>query len=75
MLKLGNMKRQLNFFKNATKGTTFNRFVLVPLLNACASLGALEEVGLLFMSGWDSYVKVGNCFVDMYAKCGSMDDA
>ncbi len=43
MLKLGNMKRQLNFSKNATKGTTLNIFVLVPLLNACVSLGALED--------------------------------
>jgi pentatricopeptide repeat protein len=32
-------------------------------------------VGLLFLNGWDSYVKVGNCLVDMYAKCGSMDGA
>jgi hypothetical protein len=33
----------LSFSENATKGTTLNIFVLVPLLNACASLGALEE--------------------------------
>jgi pentatricopeptide repeat protein len=30
---------------------------------------------LIIQSGWDSAVFVGNSLVDMYAKCGSMEDA
>jgi pentatricopeptide repeat protein len=49
------------------------------LLNVCASVVALEEGGYaneqVIQSGWDSDVFVGNCLVDMYAKCGSMEDA
>jgi hypothetical protein len=29
----------------------------------------------IIQSGWDSHVKVGNCLVDMYPKCGSVEDA
>ncbi len=48
------------------------------LLNACAGLGALEDGRLvreqLIQSGL-SDVFVGNSLVDMYAKCGSLEDA
>jgi pentatricopeptide repeat protein len=53
-------------------------FTFVAVLNACASVVAIEEGRTaheqIIQSGWDSYVKVGNCLVDMYAKCGSMED-
>jgi hypothetical protein len=46
------------------------------VLNACASIVATEEGRSahehIIQNGWDSDVKVGNCLVDMYAKCGSM---
>jgi pentatricopeptide repeat protein len=49
------------------------------VLNACASVAALEEGRCvheqIIESGWDSDVFVGSSLVDMYAKCGSMDDA
>ncbi len=39
----------------------------------------LKRAGVLmsrsFQSGWDSNVFVGTSLVDMYAKCGSMEDA
>jgi hypothetical protein len=44
MLKLGNMRRHLSFSKEMQqKGTTFDSFTFVPMLNACTSLGAWEE--------------------------------
>jgi pentatricopeptide repeat protein len=51
----------------------------VGVLNACASTVALEE-GMsvhqqIIQSGWDSDVYVGSSLVDMYAKCGNIEDA
>ncbi|CAK9217321.1 unnamed protein product [Sphagnum troendelagicum] len=52
---------------------------LVGVLNACASVVALEEGRHAhdwgIKSGWDSNVFVGNSLIDMYAKCGSLEDA
>jgi len=51
---------------------------LVGVLNACASVVALEEGRCahdqVIKSGWDSNVFVGNSLIDMYAKCGSLED-
>jgi pentatricopeptide repeat protein len=61
------------------KGMTPNKFTFFPVLNACASFRALEEGRCahkqIIQSGWDSDAFVGNSLVDMYAKCGSMEDA
>ncbi|KAH9532183.1 hypothetical protein CY35_19G076700 [Sphagnum magellanicum] len=51
----------------------------VGILNACASAGALEE-GKHFheqivQRGFESNVFVGSSLVNMYAKCGSMEEA
>jgi pentatricopeptide repeat protein len=49
------------------------------VLNACASVLALEEGRYaheqIIQIGWDSDVFVRSTLVDMYAKCGSMEDA
>ncbi len=49
------------------------------VLNACASVGALEEGrrahAQIIQRCWESDVFVGNSLVDIYAKCASMDDA
>jgi pentatricopeptide repeat protein len=51
----------------------------VGVLNACASTAALNEGRRtheqIVQSGYDSNVFVGNSLVDMYAKCGSMEEA
>jgi len=51
----------------------------VGVLNACASIVALGEGRCaheqIIECGWDSDVFVGSSLVDMYAKCGSMEDA
>jgi pentatricopeptide repeat protein len=54
-------------------------FTFVAVLNAYASIVAIK-VGRcaheqIIQSGWESHVKVGNCLVHMYAKCGSVEDA
>ncbi len=49
------------------------------VLNACASAFAIEDDRCahkqIIQSGWDSDVFVGSSLADMYAKCGSMEDA
>jgi hypothetical protein len=51
----------------------------VGVLNACASILVLEEGRYIHQevieSGLELDVFVGSSLVDMYAKCGSMDDA
>ncbi|KAH8932863.1 hypothetical protein BDL97_18G001500, partial [Sphagnum fallax] len=53
--------------------------MLKAVLNACASVVALEEASCvhhqIIECGWDSDVYVVNSLVDMYAKCESMEDA
>ncbi len=56
-----------------------NPITLVGVLNACASVVALEEGmcahELIMQCGWDSNVFLGSSLVDMYAKCRSMHSA
>ncbi|CAK9226167.1 unnamed protein product [Sphagnum troendelagicum] len=51
----------------------------VRVLNACASLRALDEGKHAHLQiikiGCESNIYVGNSLIDMYAKCGSMEDA
>ncbi|KAH9556847.1 hypothetical protein CY35_07G052300 [Sphagnum magellanicum] len=61
------------------KGMTPNTLTFVPVLNACASLRALEKGRQvheqIIQSGCEGNAFVGCSLVDMYAKCGSMEDA
>jgi pentatricopeptide repeat protein len=60
------------------EGVEADLVTLVGVLNACASVVALEKMCVhteqIIESGWDSDVFIGNCSVDMYAKCGNMED-
>jgi pentatricopeptide repeat protein len=51
----------------------------VGVLNACASVVALEEGKhaheQIIERGWDSNAFLANSLVDMNAKCGNMEDA
>ncbi len=51
----------------------------VQVLNACASIVAIEEgrhaQEQIIISGWESMCFLRSGLVDMYAKCGSMEDA
>jgi hypothetical protein len=58
------MRRELSFSeKYNKKGTTPDRFDFVPLLNACANLGTLEEGRCahehIIQSGCEADVSVG----------------
>eukprot|EP01018_Ginkgo_biloba_P030291 Gb_23126 [translate_table: standard] len=56
-----------------------NNFTFPFLLKACAGLSAIED-GMeihydIIRSGFESDVFVGSALIDMYAKCGRVDDA
>ncbi|KAJ7540077.1 hypothetical protein O6H91_10G001000 [Diphasiastrum complanatum] len=61
------------------EGMQPNNVTFVLLLNACASLAALEQGKQLHSEiikrGFQSDVIVGRTLVDMYAKCGCTEDA
>eukprot|EP01018_Ginkgo_biloba_P039368 Gb_08569 [translate_table: standard] len=56
-----------------------NSFTIASILSACANLTAKrqgEEIhDYIIRNGLDLIVFVGNALVDMYAKCGSVDEA
>ncbi|PIA39346.1 hypothetical protein AQUCO_02600060v1 [Aquilegia coerulea] len=57
----------------------FDEFTLVSVSSACANMGALVlgkwVHGLVCKSGFCEVVPLGNALVDMYGKCGNLDDA
>ncbi|XP_030506030.2 pentatricopeptide repeat-containing protein At5g04780, mitochondrial isoform X1 [Cannabis sativa] len=61
------------------KGIQPDPFVCSSLLNACANLSAFEQGKQIHVHilkfGFMSDVFAGNSLVNMYAKCGSIDDA
>jgi len=79
-VKCGQGHKALEVFQQMQQeGVLPNSVTFVGVVNACASLVVLEEGRRpheqIIQSGWDSDVKVGNCLIGMYAKCGSMEDA
>lgn len=60
-------------------GISPNRFTLATAFNACSSLASLGEGkkahGFRVKLGNDVDVCVDNALIDMYAKCGSIEDA
>ncbi|KAH9532480.1 hypothetical protein CY35_19G097600 [Sphagnum magellanicum] len=79
-VKAGEYEKTMELFKQMQKrGMRPDRFTFVPVLNACAGLRALEEGRrahqLIMQTGCEADVFVGSSLVDMYAKCGSMEDA
>jgi hypothetical protein len=52
------------------EGLIPDRFTFVPVLNACASLRALEMADKLINRSLKADVFVGSSLVDMYVKCG-----
>jgi pentatricopeptide repeat protein len=61
------------------EGVEPNSATFMGVLNVCASLAALEEGrtihSQIIKCGLESDVFVSNSLVDMYAKCGSIEDA
>eukprot|EP01018_Ginkgo_biloba_P025636 Gb_25611 [translate_table: standard] len=78
----GQSNDALNLFVQMQReGIKANHFTLVSVLKACASLAALNEGSQVHAhahfieAGFASNVVVGSALVDMYAKCGRIEDA
>ncbi|CAN6443883.1 unnamed protein product [Victoria cruziana] len=58
---------------------TYDGFVITTALKACGGMGQLmlgkEIHGCAYRRGYEYDVFVGNCLIDMYGECGSIDDA
>ncbi|CAM6045275.1 unnamed protein product [Sphagnum compactum] len=65
--------------KMQQEGVQLNAVTFVGILNACASIAALEEGRhvheQIVQNGFESNVFVSNSLIDMYAKCGAIEDA
>ncbi|KAK4285098.1 hypothetical protein QN277_001840 [Acacia crassicarpa] len=78
-LQCGEPRRALEVVTQMRKvGVKPNRFTLATALNACANMASLEVGkqlhGLRIKLGDDIDVCVDNALLDMYAKCGCMDN-
>jgi pentatricopeptide repeat protein len=79
-VKCGQGQRALELFHQMQQeGVRPDSVILVGVLNACASVVALEDARCVHQQiigcGWDSDVFVANSSVDMYTKCESIEDA
>jgi pentatricopeptide repeat protein len=79
-VKCGQGQKALELFQQMQQeGVQPNSITFVGVINACANIEALEEGKhvheKIIESGWDTDVFVGSSLVDMYAKCGSLEDA
>jgi pentatricopeptide repeat protein len=79
-VKAGQYEKTMELYQlMQQEGMTPNKYTFVPVLNAGASLQSLD-VGRhaheqIIQSCCESDLIVGNSLVNMYAKCGSMEDA
>jgi pentatricopeptide repeat protein len=79
-LKCRQGKKALELFHQMQQeGVQADTVTFLGLLDACASIVALEEGRCgheqIIQSGCKPDVFVGSSLVDMYVKCGSMEDA
>jgi len=79
-VKCGQGQRALELFHQMQQeGVWPDSVILVGVVNACASMVALEEARSVHQQiigcGWDSDIFVANSLVDMYTKCESIEDA
>ncbi len=79
-VKCGQGQKALGLFQQMQQeGVQPNSVTFVGVLKACASMVAIEEGRCvhwdIIQSGLESDVFVGTSLGNIYAKCGSMDDA
>jgi pentatricopeptide repeat protein len=79
-VKCGQGQKTLELFQQMQQqGVQPNSVTFVGVLKACANLAVIEEFRCvhqqIIQSGLESDVFVGSSLVDMYAKCGSIEDA
>ncbi|XP_020090390.1 pentatricopeptide repeat-containing protein At5g44230, partial [Ananas comosus] len=67
------------FVRMRDAGVTIDEVALVGAVSACAQLGAVSRARWVWdiaeANGFGTNVVVGSALVDMYAKCGLIDDA
>eukprot|EP01018_Ginkgo_biloba_P002453 Gb_38938 [translate_table: standard] len=76
----GFYKDVLSHFLQMTRaGMKPNQFTFASVLSTCANLAILQQGRQvhthIIRTGFESYVFVGNALVDMYAKCGRIEEA
>ncbi len=79
-VKAGQYEKTMELYQlMQQEGMTPDKYTFVPVLNACASLQSLDAGRhaheQIIQSCCESDLIVGNSLVNMYAKCGSMEDA
>jgi pentatricopeptide repeat protein len=78
-VKFGQAKKVLGLFKQMQNELVEpNQFTFVAVLKACSSLEALDEGrdvhAQIIHLGFETDIFVGSGLIDMYSKCGCMDD-
>ncbi|XP_059430749.1 pentatricopeptide repeat-containing protein ELI1, chloroplastic-like [Corylus avellana] len=67
------------FKKMRVEGAEVDFMTMSSVLSVCADIAALlngkQVHGLVIRYGFELHLAVGNATIDMYAKCGRMDDA
>eukprot|EP01018_Ginkgo_biloba_P012605 Gb_10908 [translate_table: standard] len=67
------------FIEMQQAGMKLDQFTFPTVLNACASIPALVQGkqihAVIIKSGFEPNIYVGNALIDMYAKCGTLEDA
>ncbi|MCO5584672.1 hypothetical protein L7F22_038603 [Adiantum nelumboides] len=76
----GHGKDVLKLFQQMEQeGIEPNEVTFICVLKACSSLAALEQGKhvhfQIVQKGFESKVVIGNSLIDMYSKCGSLNDA
>jgi pentatricopeptide repeat protein len=79
-VKCGQGQKALELFKQLQhKGVEADPVTFLGVLNVCTSVGALEEGKhvheKIIQCGFESDVFVGSSLIDMYVKCGAVEDA
>ncbi|MCO5561641.1 hypothetical protein L7F22_015262 [Adiantum nelumboides] len=72
--------KALQVFENMQhRGLKPDKFSCLRILKACGSLGAMRQSRLMYdhaiRCGLDSDTMVGNTLIDIFAKCGSLEEA
>jgi pentatricopeptide repeat protein len=72
-------RRHWIYFGKCNRKVCSQTLTFVGVLNSCVALGALGDSRIvheqLIQTGCNSDVFVGNSLLDMYTKCGSLEDA
>jgi pentatricopeptide repeat protein len=76
-VKDGQPEKAMQLFQQMQrKGVCFNKFTFVQVIKVCVGLGTFEDGKLVHKELIQIGCKfVGSSLVDIYAKCGSIEDA